>query len=130
MTTIEFQHGSAAAVAPRQADAFPTGGGAGETAFATLLDVARGPDAEAQVREAATQFVASAFILPVLEQMHESPFAAEPFAPNAAQRRFAPLFDQQIADRVTGAAQFPLVDGIVEQVMNAAGAKGGVDVRA
>lgn len=93
---------------------------------------------EAQVREAATQFVATAFIMPVLEVMHDSPFAAEPFAPNSAQKRFMPLLHWQIADRVTRAANFPLVDRIVDQVLRRGDAgpdasaprQGGLDVRA
>jgi len=90
--------------------------------FQRLLSAAQGPNAEQQVRQAATKFVSSAFVKPVLEMMHESPFAEEPFKPNAAQRRFTPLLDQHMADRITRGANFPLVDRIVEQVLNAAGA--------
>lgn len=79
---------------------------------------AAGDDAiEMKAREAATQFVATAFLMPVMESMHESPFAAEPFAPSSAEKRFAPMLDWQFADRIASAQKFPLVDAIVDRIM-------------
>ena len=107
---------------------------AGGASFAAELGGASGDgaDAQQQAREAATQFVATAFIMPVLAMMHDSPFATEPFAPNSAQKRFMPMLDWQIADRVTNSANFPLVDRIVDQMtqhLPGPEVKGGVDVR-
>lgn len=82
--------------------------------FAGALDAAR---------LAATQFVSSAFIVPVLATLHESSFQVEPFAPNFAENRFAPLLDEQIADRIVGSANFKLVDVIVDRVMRRSAAE-------
>lgn len=67
------------------------------------------------VREAAEQLVSSAFITPMLGAMRESSMAAGPFSPGAVEKRFGPLLDQQVADRVTQASRFTLVDAIVER---------------
>lgn len=83
-------------------------------------------DIEAKVREAATQFVASAFIMPVLAARHESPFATEPFKENSAQQRFAPMLDWQFADRIASASKFPLVEAIVKRMMQTIGASDAV----
>jgi Rod binding domain-containing protein len=72
-----------------------------------------------KVRQSAAQLVSSAFILPVLESMHDSPFLQGPFAPGFAEKRFMPLLDQHIADRITSGANFPLVDVITERLMGA-----------
>jgi Rod binding domain-containing protein len=63
-----------------------------------------------QLDEAATQFVAISFIQPILQQMRQSSIAEEPFAPGAGERRFAPLLDQHLADRIVGSSNFPIVD--------------------
>jgi hypothetical protein len=71
-----------------------------------------------EAREAAAQLVSTAFIVPVLESLRESPFPAGPFAPNFTERRFAPLLDEKIADRVVTSANFRLVDSIVERLLH------------
>jgi hypothetical protein len=95
----------------------PRAGSDEAASFRRALDAAvaggAGPEA---VREAATQFVASAFIVPALDALHESPFNDGPFAPGPGEKRFAPLLDQHLADRITHAARFPLVDVIVERL--------------
>ncbi len=68
-------------------------------------------------RQLASQLVSSAFIVPVLESMRESPFLEGPFAPGFAERRFAPMLDEQIADRIARASNFPLVDRIVDRLI-------------
>ena len=88
-------------------------------AFTKAWSSVKGGEVEAEAREAATQFVASAFIMPVLAMRHENTFAAEPFAPNSAQQRFAPMLDWQLADRIASASEFPLVDAIVKRIMEA-----------
>ena len=74
------------------------------------------------LRTAATQFVSSAFVLPVLAQLRQSPLApkAGPFAFNDVDKRFGPLLDQHLADRVTQAARFSIVDTIVNRYTQAA----------
>lgn len=67
--------------------------------------------------EAATQLVSTAFILPVLEDMQEGIFRAEMFAANTVEKRFAPLLNQRIADSIAAAANFPLVEALVNHLV-------------
>lgn len=87
--------------------------------FARVLEHAAAGDDRQKLREAAGQLVSSGFIVPVLASLRESQFLEAPFAPNAAEKRFAPLLDQQIADRIVSAANFPLVDVIVDRLTGA-----------
>ena len=72
---------------------------------------------EETLRDAAEQLVSSSFILPILSMIRESSISEGPFAPGMAERRFGPLFDQHIADSITKAANFPLVDAIVDRYL-------------
>jgi Rod binding domain-containing protein len=86
-------------------------------AFAQVLQqAADGRDRDA-ARDAATRLVSSVFIMPVLASMHDSPFLKPPFAPTFAQKQFQPLLDRHLADRITGSANFPLVDVIVDRLI-------------
>ena len=100
----------------------------GEETFAHLLAGSTGSDehrhsqasevvsAKRQaLREAAEQLVSTAFVTPVLGGLRENSTAAGPFAPSTAEKRFGPMLDQQFADRVVRAANFPLVDAIVDR---------------
>jgi hypothetical protein len=94
----------------------PPGPPSGE-AFAKALTLAQQSRDRATVRESASKLVSSAFIMPVLEMLHDSEFLEPPFAPTVAEKRFQPLLDQHIADRITSAANFPLVDAIVDRLL-------------
>jgi hypothetical protein len=97
----------------------------GAPGFAATLDSARRPRGDAgAARTAAEQLVATTFIAPVLARMRESVFAEAPFAPSAAERRFGPLLDQHLADRIVHASRFPLVDEVARRL------GGGTDGRA
>lgn len=74
-------------------------------------------DNHAALADAASQLVSSAFVVPVLSSLHDSPFKLKegPFAAGTAEKRFAPLLDQQLADRITKAANFPLVRSIIDR---------------
>jgi Rod binding domain-containing protein len=102
---------------------------------AVVADLAsRGPDANrfgaalrrassdaTALRQAATRLVSTALVQPLLESLRQSPFNDEgPFAPGAAERRFGPLLDTAIADRVTASSRFGLVDAIVARLDPAA----------
>ena len=91
--------------------------GRGNRAFNAVLNKAAQDQDREAVRQAAAQLVSTTFIMPVLKAMHDSPFLEAPFAPGYAEKRFQPLLDQQVADRLTNAAQFPLIDIIVERLM-------------
>ncbi len=86
-------------------------------AFSAVLTQAAASEDREVVREAAAQLVASTFIMPVLKSIHDSPFLEPPFAPGYAEKRFQPLLDQHVADRLTTAARFPLIDVITDRLM-------------
>ncbi len=94
--------------------------GRGNRTFNAVLNKAAQDQDREAVRQAAAQLVSSTFIMPVLQAMHDSPFLEPPFAPGYAEKRFQPLLDQQVADRLTNAARFPLIDVIVERLMGPA----------
>lgn len=110
--------GSIASLPPPVHGATPAGAVATGDDFAGILRGQRAADREA-VRAAAAQLVSSTFIVPMLAEFREGSFLAGPFARGFAERQFQPLLDQQIADRVTSGANFPLVETIVEQLMGA-----------
>ena len=91
--------------------------GRGGAGFSAVLGRASADGDREIVRQAAAQLVASTFIMPVLQSMHDSPFLKPPFAPGFAEKQFQPLLDQQVADRLTSAARFPLIDVIVDRLM-------------
>lgn len=91
--------------------------GRSEAAFPAALGRASATRDREIVRQAAAQLVASTFIMPVLQSMHDSPFLKPPFAPGFAEKQFQPLLDQQVADRLTSAARFPLIDLITDRLM-------------
>lgn len=78
-------------------------------------------DREVSARGAAAQFVGIAFIQPILARMSESRFAAGPFAPNEGERRFRPMLDAALSDRIAGAAHFPLTDAVARRLLGSAG---------
>jgi hypothetical protein len=116
--TIQPGPGAAAAAAERAAAGAPRGralppppllgGFEGHLQAATR---------EEKLTTAAEQLVAGVLVLPVLDQLRESSQAAPPFAPGDAERRFGPLLDQALADRITRSANFPLVDRVREHLL-------------
>lgn len=97
----------------------PAGGPGGASFSQALQDAARGRD-RAAARDAATQLVSSVFVMPVLASLHDSPFLEPPFAATYAEKQFQPLLDRHLADRITGGANFPLVDVIVDRLLGPA----------
>ncbi len=76
--------------------------GRNEAVFSNVLNQASASGDREIVRHAAAQLVASTFIMPILQSMHDSPFLKPPFAPGFAEKQFQPLLDQQVADRLMG----------------------------
>jgi Rod binding domain-containing protein len=68
-----------------------------------------------RAREAAEGLVSTSLIIPILKQVRESNNAAPPFGPTQAEKQFGALLDNQLADEIAHAAQFPIVDRMVEQ---------------
>jgi len=96
--------------------------------FASMLDrsvrtKAEGDEAEVarQTRAAAEEFVAIGLVQPILASMRELNQAAEPFAAGAAERRFGPMLDAEIAQRIVRSANFGLVDSVARQLLRAQG---------
>lgn len=75
---------------------------------------------EQRARAAAEQFVSIAFVQPLLQQLRAGSTAAAPFAPSQAEKQFQSLVDAQIAERITRASNFPLVDTITRQLLDRA----------
>jgi Rod binding domain-containing protein len=71
---------------------------------------------EDKARETARQFVAVTLVQPLLKQLRETNQAAAPFAPGQGERQFQSLLDADLALRITGAAQFPLVDALARRL--------------
>lgn len=67
-----------------------------------------------EVEEAAQRLVATALVQPVLASLRDGPFRSELFAPGPAEKRFGPLLDRHIADRITQAEGFDIVSKLRE----------------
>ncbi|MCH8270387.1 MAG: hypothetical protein IH985_04145 [Planctomycetes bacterium] len=72
--------------------------------------------AKQRAREAAEQLVAITFVRPILEQLRESNHAAPPFGPTSGEKQFRAFLDAKLADEITRAAQFSLVDRIASDL--------------
>jgi Rod binding domain-containing protein len=81
-----------------------------------------------EARRVAQQLVAETFIKPVLKQVRETRLIADRFAPGDAERRFGPLLDERIADRMTQREGFPLVDAVADHLMSITAKRLQVDV--
>ncbi len=71
----------------------------------------------AAAREAASDFVAAAFIEPLLKEARANNRAAAPFAPGPAEKQFQGLMDAQMARRIARATNFPLVDRMTSDLV-------------
>ena len=92
-----------------------------------------------KVRKAAEQLVASAFVLPMLQQMRNDPFKSDLMHGGSGEDLFGQMWDTRVADDMVKRQGFDLVDKIYGQIMNAvdgrsisaeAGAERGVDTHA
>ena len=77
---------------------------------AQLAARARSGDTRALAYEAAKTLVTEGLVKPVFAQLREGGFAAEGFGPGTAERRFRPMFDAILADRVVEGSNFALVE--------------------
>ena len=72
---------------------------------------------EERARRVAEDFVAAAFIEPVLKQLRESNTGAAPFAPGPGEQQFRGLMDAQVARQISRAARFPLVNRLAHDLL-------------
>lgn len=80
---------------------------------------------EARAREAAEQLVSIALVQPLLAQLRSTNHAAPPFAPSQGEQQFQTMVDAQVAQRITKASGFGLVDRLAEVMINRVRAGGG-----
>ncbi len=72
---------------------------------------------ELRAREAAEQLVAIGLVQPVLKELRESNRASPPFAPSQGERQFRALMDAELAQRITRAAGFSLVERLAHDLL-------------
>lgn len=73
---------------------------------------------ENEARAAAEQLVASAFILPMLQQVRDDPFKVGLFDGGSGEDLFGQQLDTIMADRIVKGAKLPLVDSIYQSIIN------------
>ena len=98
--------------------------------FAGFMDRARseGGTSQEQLREAAEQLVSTTMIMPVFEQLRDDSFASDLFHGGRTEKIFQQQLDQVLADRISGATRFDLVDAVYKQLSRDA-AGGAVNTR-
>lgn len=74
---------------------------------------------EKSARKASEEFVSIALIQPILAEARESTMAAEPFAPSSSEKQLQSLQDAALAQRITSAAHFPLIDRLTRDLLKA-----------
>ncbi len=73
-----------------------------------------------EMREAADQLVATAFILPMLEQVRHDPFKSDMFHGGKGEEVFGQQLDVIFADNITKSANFGISDALVRRFQPAA----------
>src|SRR5690606_5225002 len=73
------------------------------------------------LRGAAEDFVATALLMPLMEQVRDDPFKSDLFHGGFTEDAFLRQFDQIIADRLSKRMSLPIVDSIYRQFERAAG---------
>ena len=71
------------------------------------------------LRQAASSLVAITLVQPLLAQVRQDPFRSELFHGGFAEDVFGKQLDSIIAERVTQAARFPVVNAVYNQIQNA-----------
>lgn len=68
-----------------------------------------------ELRDAADQLVATAFILPMLEQARNDPFKSDMFHGGKGEEVFGQQLDVIFADNITKSANFGISDALVQR---------------
>lgn len=105
-----------------QSVAARAGGAANKTASEMTPD-----EKKAQSRQAAQDFVAVAFIQPILKQLRNSSIGGElppPLGPGPGEKQFRTLADTQVARQLARAGNWPLVDTLTKNLQSGAGSPG------
>ena len=67
---------------------------------------------------AARQLVGQAFLVPLLKEVRESTSAQGMFAPGAAEKRFGPIGDHQMADALMTRLDLDVVTNVRQYMLN------------
>ena len=67
---------------------------------------------------AARQLVGQAFLVPLLKEVRESTSAHGMFAPGAAEKRFGPIVDHQMADALMTRLDLDVVSNVRQYMLN------------
>ena len=67
---------------------------------------------------AARQLVGQAFLVPLLKEVRESTSAQGMFAPGAAEKRFGPILDHQLADALMTRLDLDVVTNVRQYMLN------------
>ena len=67
---------------------------------------------------AARQLVGQAFLVPLLKEVRESTSAQGMFAPGAAEKRFGPILDHQMADALMTRLDLDVVTNVRQYMLN------------
>ena len=67
---------------------------------------------------AARQLVGQAFLVPLLKEVRESTAGHGVFSPGAAERRFGPILDHQMADTLMTRLDLDLVTQVRQSMLN------------
>ena len=82
----------------------------------TVADV---PSSAYERADAATrQLVGQAFLVPLLKEVRESTSAQGMFAPGAAEKRFGPIVDHQMADALMTRLDLDVVTNVRQYMLN------------
>ena len=66
----------------------------------------------------ARQLVGQAFLVPLLKEVRESTSAQGMFAPGAAEKRFGPIVDHQMADALMTRLDLDVVTNVRQYMLN------------
>jgi len=80
-----------------------------------LAKRAREGDARGLALEAARTLVAEAFVKPVFASLRDGGFAADGFKPGAGEKRFRPMLDAALSDKVVESSNFALVERVADR---------------
>lgn len=75
--------------------------------------VAQADRKRGQLADAADQLVSTAFVLPLLSQVRDSPFKTEMFSGGRAEEAFGQQLDVILADRITASSNFGITQAMV-----------------
>lgn len=95
-----------------------------QRAFLEVLGRAARKTPSTDARAAAEEFVALAFVQPLLKDLRNSSWGAAPFAPSAAEKSLRALADAQLARDLVRAGRWPIVDRLARDLQARSGSAG------